>query len=414
MRPADANRRETSLHYTGWRVVLLCFVMAVLCWGLGFYGHGFYLAELKRQHGWPTALISSASTTCYLFSAVLVIFISDAIRIFGVRACLLVGGLAFALSTAALPFISQPWQLFAVYLVMAFGWSSMGVGAITNILGLWFDQQRGLAISLALNGASLSGVIIVPLLVYITDRAGFAAAMLSSAAIVVGLFLPFAALAPDARRAASRHSGTRTATVTAAQLAITRRSALRSLAFWSIAAPFALAIFSQAGFLVHQLAFLEPVIGRSQSGIAVAVTTAMAIFGRLTLGAFAARINQRFASALSLLSQALALALMVATTDRALLFAACALYGFSVGNMITFPALIVQREFDSAAFGMLVGLATGVSQFAYSFGPAVLGLVRDAAGGYGAALGLCIILNVMAAAIVVRRPHVRDGRPAQA
>ena len=105
---------------------------------------------------------------------------------------------------------------------------------------------------------------------------------------------------------------------------------------------------------------------------------------------------------------------MAATTDRALLFAACALYGFSVGNMITFPALIVQREFDSAAFGMLVGLATGVSQFAYSFGPAVLGLVRDAAGGYGAALGLCIILNVMAAAIVVRRPHVRDGRPAQA
>ena len=68
MRPADANRRETSLHCAGWRVVLLCFVMAVLCWGLGFYGHGFYLAELKRQHGWPTALISSASTTCYLFS----------------------------------------------------------------------------------------------------------------------------------------------------------------------------------------------------------------------------------------------------------------------------------------------------------------------------------------------------------
>ena len=80
------NRRETSLHYAGWRVVVLCFVMAVLCWGLGFYGHGFYLAELKRQHGWPTALISSASTTCYLFSALLVIFISDAIRRFGVRA----------------------------------------------------------------------------------------------------------------------------------------------------------------------------------------------------------------------------------------------------------------------------------------------------------------------------------------
>jgi hypothetical protein len=32
----------------GWRVVLVCFVMAALIWGFGFYGHGFYLAELQR------------------------------------------------------------------------------------------------------------------------------------------------------------------------------------------------------------------------------------------------------------------------------------------------------------------------------------------------------------------------------
>jgi cyanate permease len=133
----------------------------------------------------------------------------------------------------------------------------------------------------------------------------------------------------------------------------------------------------------------------------------MAIFGRLTLGAFADRINQRIASALSLISQAAALALMASASDRVILFAASALYGFSVGNIITFPALIVQREFDAAAFGMLVGLATGLSQFTYAFGPAVVGIVRDATGGYGAPLSLCIALNVVAAAIVVRRPTAR-------
>src|SRR5262245_43266130 len=173
-----ADLPETSLRYPGWRLVALCFAMAVLCWGFGFYGHGFYLAELKRLHGWSTALISSASTACYLCSAVLVIFISDAIWMLGVRACVVSGALAFALSTAALPYITEPWQLFAAYLVMALGWSTMGVGAITNILGLWFDHQRGLAISLALNGASFSGVIIVPSLVLITEVAGFASAML--------------------------------------------------------------------------------------------------------------------------------------------------------------------------------------------------------------------------------------------
>ena len=80
---------ESSPRYPGWRVVFVCFVMATLCWGFGFYGHGFYLAELQRRHGWPASLIGGASTLYYLVSALLVMFINDAIRRFGVRACVL-------------------------------------------------------------------------------------------------------------------------------------------------------------------------------------------------------------------------------------------------------------------------------------------------------------------------------------
>ena len=113
----------------------------------------------------------------------------------------LFGALAFAAAAAALPLISEPWHLFGLYLLMALGWSTMSVGAITNILGLWFDSKRGLAISLALNGASLSGVIVVPFLVFVTGAHGFAAAMLISAGMVLTLILPFLALVPEARPA---------------------------------------------------------------------------------------------------------------------------------------------------------------------------------------------------------------------
>ena len=172
-----------------------------------------------------------------------------------------------------------------------------------------------------------------------------------------------------------------------------------------MSAPFSLAITSQAGFLVHQIAFLEPAIGRYAAGIAVAVTTAMAIVGRLVLGMLSERIDQRVASAVSLAAQAAALGVMTQTQDASTLLGACAVYGFSVGNVITFPSLIVQREFPAASFGMLIGLSTGISQFTYAFGPGLLGLVRDATGGYGAALALCIALNLLAAAIVLRPPR---------
>src|SRR5258708_3063184 len=68
----DTTADETSARYEGWRVVAACFVIAIFGWGLCFYGQSVFLAELHRIHGWPTSLISTATTFFYLFSAVLV------------------------------------------------------------------------------------------------------------------------------------------------------------------------------------------------------------------------------------------------------------------------------------------------------------------------------------------------------
>ena len=97
---------QSSRRYAGWRVVGACFVMAMVCWGFGFYGHGFYLAELQRLHGWPASLISGATTAYYLFSALLVVFVNDAIRWLGTRAFVLVG--AFSLRPRRRPCRSSP------------------------------------------------------------------------------------------------------------------------------------------------------------------------------------------------------------------------------------------------------------------------------------------------------------------
>ena len=68
---------ETSFRYAGWPIVGVCFLVATFAWAAGFYGQGVYLAELQRLHGWPASLISTATTIYYLFSAVLVVFVSE-------------------------------------------------------------------------------------------------------------------------------------------------------------------------------------------------------------------------------------------------------------------------------------------------------------------------------------------------
>ena len=132
----------------------------------------------------------------YLLSATLVVFISDAIASLGPRRVVLIGAACMATAVTLLAFITAPWQLFAAYLILATGAAAMHTGAITTIIGLWFDRQRGLAISLALNGASFGGILVTPALVIAIERFGFTSAMVGSAAIMAMTVVP-AVLALD-------------------------------------------------------------------------------------------------------------------------------------------------------------------------------------------------------------------------
>ncbi|HEY4863100.1 MAG TPA: MFS transporter [Xanthobacteraceae bacterium] len=395
---------ESSPRYFGWRVVAALFLVAVAAWGFGFYGQGVYLAEFSRRFGWPVAAIAGASTVFYLVSAFLTVFISDALARFGPRLCVLFGVVCYAVSTASLAFADTLWQLYATYLVMALGWTTMSIGAITNIVSLWFSAKRGLAISLSLTGASCGAICIVPSLIALIGAFGFAKALLIAPAVMAAILVPLTLVwihAPAVRRDASG------AQIQALAGGWTRARALKSWPFWSITLPFSLAWLAQAGFLVHQIAFLEPVLGRTEAGLAVAATTAASVIGGLTLGTVLDRLNQRLASTLAIASQVAALFVMTQTTNAIVLFAACALFGLSVRNVITFPALIVQREFEAPSFGLLIGLSTAISQFVFAFGPGLIGLVRDWSGGYRAALLLCVALDLVAAAIVLRPPTTR-------
>jgi MFS family permease len=397
---------ETSLRHPGWRVVAVCFAMAVFAWGFGFYGQGVYLAELQRLKGWPASVISTASTAYYLLSAVLVVFVGDAIARLGPRRFLIGGFACLGVSTTLIGWVTAPWQLYAVYLLMSFGWAAMGVAAITTLISMWFSQRRGLAISMALNGASVGGIVGAPALVAAISRFGFASTLLIGVAVMAIVLVPMTiawAGQPPSGSADAAHSGNSALLHESPCPNWTRGKAVRSLAFWTVTAPFALALLAQVGFLVHQIAFLEPKLGPAWAGLAVAISAAAAVAGRLGLGVVIDLLDQRLVSAAAFLSQAAALFTMTRTDNPAVLLASCGVFGLSVGNVITLPSLIIHREFDANAFAMLIGLSTAIGQFTYALGPGLLGLLRDASGGYDAPLLICAALETIAAAIVLVR-----------
>jgi predicted MFS family arabinose efflux permease len=158
---------------------------------------------------------------------------------------------------------------------------------------------------------------------------------------------------------------------------------------------------AQIGFIVHQIALLEPKVGRSGAGFAVALTTSMAVVGRLCLGIVVDRLNPRLVAAASVVSQAAALLVIIQTNEASVLFVACAIFGSTIGNLITLPPLIIHDEFDAAAFTMVMGLVTGTAGVVGALGPGLVGLVRSLSGGYAAAFALCIALELIAAVVLV-------------
>jgi MFS family permease len=399
---------ETSARYEGWRIVVACFLVATFGWGLGFYGQSVYLAELHRLHGWPASLISSGTTFFYLFGAVIVAFVSEAMRAFGPRNCLLAGIVAMAAAAVMMGRVTEPWQLYLADALLAFGWAGTSLAVITNTLGLWFDKKRGMAISLALNGASFGGIIGVPLLVAAIGYFGFPGAMITAAIVMLVLMTPVILIfvgRPPVRNSIVMQS----ATEEAPSPSRIRARALRDVAFLSVSIAFALVLFAQVGFIVHLIAFLDPVIGRAPAATAVALLTAMAMAGRVLFSTVIDRLNQRLASAISFVSQAVALVIIINSQSEVVLIAACALFGFSVGNLITLPSLIVQREFDPRSFGVLISLITAINQVTYAFGPGVIGLLRDASGSYALPFYGCIGLELIAAVLIMVRGRSRTA-----
>ena len=397
-------------YFYGWNVVGATFVMALFSFGLGFYGLTVYVATLQRLHGWSASAVSAPITLYYVAGAVLTAAIGGLYERFGPRALVAAGSVAMAAGLLGLGAVSQPWQLYPVFLVMSGGWGAMSGAAINIILAPWFVRRRGLAVSIAFTGATLGGVIVTPALIPLIGAMGFARAMTAAALALVVTLLVLAAgvmrrgpaafgLGPDGEPRRSSFG----------ELSVGgeprwRADALRTWRFWSVSAPFALGLAAQVGVLTHLVALVTPALGAGGAGRAVSATTAAAVIGRLLTGVVVDRLNRRLVASTTLVIQIVGLALLASAPSAAGVYAGCALFGLDVGNLTTLPGLIVAVEWPRERFNILVALVVGINQFTFAFGPSLVGVLRDWAGAYGPALGACAALQAVAATTILLGP----------
>src|SRR2546427_7883927 len=104
------------------------------------------------------------------------------------------GSRAMAGGGAELGIVTPPWQLYPAFLLMVVGCGAMSGAAINVILAPWWQRRRGLAVSIAFNGATLGGVLVAPVLIGLIDALGFTRALAVAAVVSLMALLVTAAL----------------------------------------------------------------------------------------------------------------------------------------------------------------------------------------------------------------------------
>jgi len=79
------------------------------------------------------------------------------------------------------------------------------------------------------------------------------------------------------------------------------------------------------------------------------------------------------------------------------------LFGLGVGNLVSLPPLIMQKEFAAGDVSKAVALTVAINQAVFAFAPAVLGTVHDIASGYVWSFGLAATIQFASAGIILIR-----------
>jgi cyanate permease len=218
-------------------------------------------------------------------------------------------------------------------------------------------------------------------------------------------------LAPDGEEPAERPTGG--AATSAADLGLTVRPAVRTPAFWIIAASLATFSMLVTGLFFHQVSIFQSfgltpqVAAQLFPVLALVMVLAMPVVGRML-----DRLPTKpmFAAAMLTLTAAILSLALVHDAPSALIYVV--LFGISNAAMFIHMSYLWPRFFGRKHLGSIQGTAQTIGVVGASIGPLPLGAAFDLFGSYAGALLILAMLPVACAVAVLfmHPPRLEDER----
>ncbi|MEK7292909.1 MAG: MFS transporter [Actinomycetota bacterium] len=388
--------------FPGWWVVGACFVLLAMSTGVGYYGLAVYLNAFSNEFGWSVSSISLATTSFFLVSGLSGLWIAKFIATHDVRIMILGGAVLGTVALYLLGFVEHRWQLFAVYILYALGWSAAGIGPATTVVTRWFHAKRASALAIASTGLSVGGIVVTPFVKLIIDDRGIRGgspwlALMWLVGIVPAtvLFLrPFPqplGWLPDGERVVEGQKPL----VTGVPL----HEAVKSRFFLAVSIGYIFGLGAQVGAVQQLVKLVEERTDKATATVAMIVLSSMSILGRFAGGRVIPKTSMiRFTIGVAA-TQAVALAALSSLGSPLPILLSIGLFGAATGNMLMMQSLLIADRFGVRDFPRISARVGLIAFSGTAGGPLLLGWLHDAAGGYRTSYLVASMCSLFAAVI---------------
>lgn len=391
-----------------WVIVAVVAVTMMIASGARFL-FGVVLKPISEEYGWDRAQLTGAVMLGMIVLSICQPLVGILVDRVGPKRVLVTGLALLAVALIPFSFATQLWQIYLLYGVL----TSLGLAAAspvlsTAIVGRWFQEKRGLAMSIATSGSAFGQLLIVPIAAWIMVQSSWQMTYRVLAVALLVIAMPLSAI--FLRDAPAAESDT-SAEAQQPDEGLTLREAISHPAFWLLGFGFVVCGWTMAFPNTHFLAYADD-MGMSvlHAANTVSVTAIFSVLGSVLLGIAADRYRLTSVLTLTYALRGLAFLLLLLLPAGNLLYVYGLVLGISWTATTPLTAAIAADRYGPKHLGLIFGSLFTFMNLGFGIGALLDGVIYEASGGYTAALLINVVLGVAAALAAAMVPMLGQER----
>jgi MFS family permease len=391
---------KMSRQTRGLAIVGAFFLAAAFIQGSGFDTSGVFIAPLVREFGWSRAQVSTLPSMIAIFIGVSAPLIGWLLDRFEAKWIATIGSLLAAAAFVIAGTAHSYSTMLIAYCTLGVGMASGAVLPCYFVVSNWFQDRRGLALSVSQVGIEVGGTVMALLTAYFIKAHGWRFAYIALALPIVFLVAPPLALLVQNRPPEEASAGSAAAAEAQNVPGLDIGEALASRSFWLIAIFDFCAVAVGTGIVVHLIPYLIGLgFSPTRATTAFSIMLAFQLPGKPVLGWLADRIGIRLTMTIDIALIAVGCVLLLGARHALPLGLFVVVYGFTFGAPVPLIPMLLADAVGLKRFGSLMGLLSIPAVIGSASGPIVAGLIFDRTGSYAWSLELFAAMLALVAVL---------------